>query len=108
MAEAPLLEVAGVYAGYGGGIVLHGLDLAVAPGEAVSVPGRNGVGKTTMMRTVMGLVPPRASGIRLLGARLAGQPPSPIPRAALASGRAGREENSWSAWTGRASLSAEK
>ncbi|HEY9568553.1 MAG TPA: ATP-binding cassette domain-containing protein, partial [Thalassobaculum sp.] len=91
MAEAPLLEVAGVYAGYGDGIVLHGLDLAVAPGEAVSVLGRNGVGKTTMMRTVMGLLRPRAGGIRFAGTRIDGKPPFAIARAGVAYVPQGRE-----------------
>src|SRR3546814_12839043 len=90
-AEAPLLEVAGVYAGYGDGIVLHGLDLAVAPGEAVSVLGRNGVGTTTMMRTVMGLLRPRAGGIRFAGTRLDGQPPFAIARAGVAHVPHGRQ-----------------
>ena len=55
-----LLDVAGVHAGYGASEVLFGVDLAVARGEIVGVLGRNGMGKTTLVRTVMGLVRPSA------------------------------------------------
>ena len=52
----PLLEVRGLHAGYGAAEVLFGIDLAVAPGEIVGVLGRNGMGKTTLVRTIMGLL----------------------------------------------------
>lgn len=91
MADGALLELSGVLAGYGGGTVLHGLDLAVGPGEAVSVLGRNGVGKTTMMRTVMGLLRPRAGSIRFAGVRIDGRPPFAVSRAGIAYVPQGRE-----------------
>ena len=53
----PLLEVRGVHAGYGGSAVLHGVDLRVAAGEVVALLGRNGMGKTTLVRTICGLHP---------------------------------------------------
>lgn len=87
----PLLELTGVVAGYGGGTVLHGLDLAVAPGETVAVLGRNGVGKTTMLKTVMGLVRPRAGEIRFAGTRIGGRPPFMIARSGIAYVPQGRE-----------------
>jgi branched-chain amino acid transport system ATP-binding protein len=52
---AAALELTGVVAGYGSGTVLRSLDLTVDAGEVVAVVGRNGVGKTTLMQTVMGL-----------------------------------------------------
>ena len=52
MADAPLLEIGGLEAGYGPSQVLFGLDLAVAEGEAVTLLGRNGMGKTTTMRAI--------------------------------------------------------
>ncbi|WP_316225352.1 branched-chain amino acid ABC transporter ATP-binding protein/permease [Bradyrhizobium sp. SZCCHNS3052] len=62
-AAEPLLRLEGVRAGYGGGTVLDGLDLAVRPGEVVALLGRNGVGKTTALRAITGTVP--ASGGRI-------------------------------------------
>jgi branched-chain amino acid transport system ATP-binding protein len=55
MAEgAPLLELRGVRAGYGPTVVLERLDLRIGPGECVAVLGRNGVGKSTLLATIMG------------------------------------------------------
>ena len=68
MSEDPLLSVAGLRAGYGGETVLQGVDLSIAPGEVVAVVGRNGVGKSTLMRTLVGLLRPGAGMIRI-GAR---------------------------------------
>ena len=51
---ANALELKGVSAGYGETVVLEGINLAVAAGESISVIGRNGVGKTTLLATVMG------------------------------------------------------
>jgi len=56
-AATPLLEVAQLRAGYGAANVLHGIDLAVDPGEVVVVLGANGAGKTTLMRAITGLIP---------------------------------------------------
>lgn len=52
-----MLSVKDLHAAYGQSEVLHGLDLNVAPGEIVAVMGRNGMGKTTLMKTLMGIVP---------------------------------------------------
>jgi urea ABC transporter ATP-binding protein UrtE len=67
MSEDPLLSVAGLRAGYGGETVLQGVDLSIAPGEIVAVVGRNGVGKSTLMRTLVGLLRPGAGMIRFGG-----------------------------------------
>jgi ABC-type branched-subunit amino acid transport system ATPase component len=55
---APLLTLEHVTAGYGASIVLHDVDLRVGDGEVVALLGRNGVGKTTMLRTIMGTLKP--------------------------------------------------
>ena len=60
-----LLQIEGLVAGHGSGAVLHGLGLDVAAGEVVAVLGRNGVGKTTLMQTIMGLTRIQAGTIRL-------------------------------------------
>ena len=56
---APSLVVEEIYTSYGLSQVLFGVSLDVAPGECVCLLGRNGVGKTTTMRSIMGLTPPR-------------------------------------------------
>ena len=63
----PLLQVAGLSAGYGGSTVLTGLDLLVREGEAVALLGRNGVGKTTLLRAITGTVGITAGSIRFGG-----------------------------------------
>jgi branched-chain amino acid transport system ATP-binding protein len=67
MAEPNLLEVEALVSGYGPFQVLHGIDMAVAPGEIVAVLGANGVGKTTLNRTLSGLVRARAGRIAFAG-----------------------------------------
>ena len=69
MAET-LLEIRALRGGYGGKPVLQGVDLDVRQGEIVAVIGRNGVGKTTLLRTVMGLLPASAGSVRFRGADL--------------------------------------
>jgi branched-chain amino acid transport system ATP-binding protein len=70
-----LLEMRGVQAGYDAGLVLHGIDLAVQPGEAVGLMGRNGMGKTTLIRAILGLLPLRAGQVLIDGTDVAGVPP---------------------------------
>jgi branched-chain amino acid transport system ATP-binding protein len=65
--SAPILEARGLQAGYGEGLVLRGVDLAIHPGEAIGLMGRNGMGKTTLIRTLLGLLPARAGQVLLDG-----------------------------------------
>jgi urea ABC transporter ATP-binding protein UrtE len=58
-----MLTVKNVYASYGGSLILQGVNLSIAPKEIKALMGRNGMGKTTLMRTVMGLLPPRSGEI---------------------------------------------
>lgn len=62
-----VLEIRGLQAGYGATPILQGVDLAVGKGEIVALIGRNGVGKTTTMRCLMGLLRTRGGGVRFLG-----------------------------------------
>ena len=64
MADAPLLELRDVETCYGLSQVLFGMSLAVAPGEVVTLMGRNGMGKTTTVRSIMGLTPALRGTIR--------------------------------------------
>jgi branched-chain amino acid transport system ATP-binding protein len=66
MAE-PVLAVEGIETAYGLSQVLFGMSLAIAPGEMVTLMGRNGMGKTTTVRSIMGLTPARAGFIRFEG-----------------------------------------
>jgi len=74
MAEASLLEVSNIETRYGLSQVLFGLSLAVAAGEMVTLMGRNGMGKTTTVRSVMGLTPAMTGSIRFDGAEIRGLP----------------------------------
>jgi branched-chain amino acid transport system ATP-binding protein len=62
-----VLSVADVHTYYGDSHVLHGVSLGVAPGEVVAILGRNGMGKTTLIRSVVGFTPPRSGRVRFKG-----------------------------------------
>jgi ABC-type branched-chain amino acid transport systems, ATPase component len=70
----PLLEVRGLNAWYGESHVLHGVDMTVGEGEMITILGRNGVGKTTTLRTIMGIVRERKGEILLDGRDMMGVP----------------------------------
>jgi branched-chain amino acid transport system ATP-binding protein len=78
-----LLELDKVHAAYGLSRVLFGVSLEVQEGECVCLLGRNGVGKTTTMRTVMGLTPASAGRIRFKSRDITGWPPHRIARAGI-------------------------
>lgn len=86
-----LLEVAGLEIAYGPSQVLFGLDLAMADGEAATLLGRNGMGKTTTLRAICGLQPVRAGAIRFAGERIDGWRPDRIGRAGIALVPEGRQ-----------------
>ena len=79
-----ILELSRVDTFYGTSHVLQGIDLAVAERESVALLGRNGVGKTTTLRTIMGLAPARTGSIRFLGREMRGQPPDGVARLGIA------------------------
>jgi branched-chain amino acid transport system ATP-binding protein len=92
MAEAAaLLEVAGLHAGYGGTEVLFGLDLHIRQGEVATLLGRNGMGKTTTIRAILGLVPISAGSIRFRGERIDTRPTESIARLGIALVPEGRQ-----------------
>ena len=70
-----VLDVVGIETSYGLSQVLFGLTLSIAPGEMVTLMGRNGMGKTTTVRSIMGLTPARAGEIRLNGEDIRRLPP---------------------------------
>lgn len=83
MAE-PLLKVAGLEAWYGESHVLHGVDLEIHAGEVVTLLGRNGAGKTSTLRAIMGLVGRRSGSVRYEGREMIGLRSDLIARAGIA------------------------
>jgi branched-chain amino acid transport system ATP-binding protein len=78
-----LLEVEGLHAHYDKSHILHGVHLSIGAGEIVSLLGRNGSGRSTTLKTIMGLVRPSAGSVRLDGVDLAGERAFRIARAGL-------------------------
>ena len=78
-----LLAVHDIHAAYGSSRVLFGISLEVRQGECVCLLGRNGMGKTTTMRAIMGLTPPSTGRIVWKGKDIAGQPPYRVARAGI-------------------------
>ncbi|WMS41377.1 urea ABC transporter ATP-binding subunit UrtE [Acuticoccus sp. MNP-M23] len=66
------LRVSGLHVAYGESEVIHGIDLDVAPGEIVAIMGRNGMGKTTLMKSLMGIIPSRSGTVAVGGANVTG------------------------------------
>jgi branched-chain amino acid transport system ATP-binding protein len=81
--EQAMLELTDVHAAYGKANILNGLSLTVAGGQVVALLGRNGAGKSTTMKTVMGLVPARAGNIRFDGRDITGMATHLIARLGL-------------------------
>ena len=82
-APETLLDVRELDAGYGKIGVLHGVDLAIAPGEVVALLGPNGAGKTTLLSAVSGLIRPSAGSVAFGGRDLTGRSPRECARAGL-------------------------
>jgi branched-chain amino acid transport system ATP-binding protein len=78
-----MLSVEAIEAGYGGARVLQGVDFDLGEGQALALIGRNGMGKTTTVRALFGLLPLKAGRIVFEGGALSGRPPYAIARAGL-------------------------
>lgn len=77
------MQVSGLRSGYGPIEVLKGIDLTVRRGELVTLLGRNGMGKSTLVKTIMGLVPLRQGELRFKSARMTGKAPHLIAQAGI-------------------------
>ncbi len=75
-----MLNISGLHAGYGDSRILHGIDLALPRGCAIGLLGRNGMGKTTLIRTLLGFVPAAAGSIAWEGRIVTGWPPERMAR----------------------------
>ncbi len=80
----PLLAVRDIHTYYGDGYVLQGVSLEVGAGEVVAILGRNGMGKTTLIRSVAALTPPRRGEIFFKGGSLRQKPPYAVAQAGVA------------------------
>jgi branched-chain amino acid transport system ATP-binding protein len=80
----PILVVRDLHAWYGESHILHGVDFDVRPGEVVTLLGRNGSGKTTTLKSIMGIVRRRTGSVRFDGAELIAQASNAIARRGLA------------------------
>ena len=84
MGDDALIEVRGIHAYYGASHILHGVDLRVRRGETIGLMGRNGMGKTTLLRTMLGLLPPGAGSVHVRGRDMTRAAPHRIARAGIA------------------------
>ncbi len=78
-----MLELKDIHTYYGESHVLHGVDMSVMTGTVVALLGRNGMGKTTTIRSIIGLTPPRRGSITFNGIELAGMTPEKISRVGI-------------------------
>ncbi|WP_202619298.1 ABC transporter ATP-binding protein [Ornithinimicrobium cavernae] len=78
MSPTPVLSTRGLVSGYAGSRVLDGVDLDLAEGRVLALLGRNGVGKSTLVNTIMGLVRPMAGSVTVAGQEVAGARPDRI------------------------------
>ncbi|HTZ79069.1 MAG TPA: ABC transporter ATP-binding protein [Stellaceae bacterium] len=83
MAGTPMLETEALHAYYGRAHILMGVSIAVPPHQVVALIGRNGAGKSTTMKSIMGLIPEMTGAIRFEGRDIAGSPTHEIARAGL-------------------------
>ncbi len=84
MSEPALISASGLHTYYGASHILHGVDFQVRRGETVALMGRNGMGKTTLLRTLMGLTPPKRGRVMINGRDMTGAPAHAVARAGLA------------------------
>jgi branched-chain amino acid transport system ATP-binding protein len=83
MTSGPLLEVADIHTYYGDSYVLQGVSLTLHKGHIAAILGRNGMGKTTLIRSVAGLTPPRTGEVTYRGKSLRNKPPYAIAQAGI-------------------------
>jgi branched-chain amino acid transport system ATP-binding protein len=83
MAEL-LIDAKGIHTYYGASHILRGIDFSVARGETIGLMGRNGMGKSTLLKSIMGLVRPRSGSVAITGQDMLGRAPYEISRLGIA------------------------
>jgi branched-chain amino acid transport system ATP-binding protein len=84
MASEILIEAKGIHTYYGASHILHGVDFSVRRGETVGLMGRNGMGKSTLLKSMLGLVRPRQGQVTVKGREMTGAAPHAVARAGVA------------------------
>ena len=79
-----LIHASGVHTYYGASHILRGIDFTVAPGETIGLMGRNGMGKSTLLKTLMGLVKPRSGSVQVMGRDMTGRRPYEVAQLGVA------------------------
>ncbi|MEX0922662.1 MAG: ABC transporter ATP-binding protein [Rhodovibrionaceae bacterium] len=82
--EAPIIEASGLHSYYGASHILHGVDFRVGRSETVSLLGRNGMGKTTTLKSIVGLVKPRRGTVHIAGGEMTAAPPHRLAKRGVA------------------------
>lgn len=82
--KGPIIEAQDLHTYYGDSHILHGISLSVSQGETLSLMGRNGMGKTTLLRSLLGLTPPRRGTVKVYGRDMTGLSPEKIVRQGIA------------------------
>ena len=82
--SAPALQVSGLNSGYDEFLVVRDVELDIRPGEIFGLLGKNGMGKSTLLKTVMGFLPIKGGNVRIFGDDVTGQPPHKVARRAIA------------------------
>ena len=80
----PWIDAKGIHTFYGSSHILHGIDFTVGQGETIGLMGRNGMGKSTLLKSLMGLVKPRSGSVAVAGRDMTGKPPYEVARLGLA------------------------
>jgi branched-chain amino acid transport system ATP-binding protein len=80
----PLIEATGLHTHYGASHILRGIDFTVNPGETIGLMGRNGMGKTTLLKSLMGIVKPSGGSVKVCGRDMTGATPYDIVRQGIA------------------------
>ncbi len=83
-AQTPLISAHGLHTHYGASHILRGIDFIVHPGQTIGLMGRNGMGKTTLLKSIMGIVKPSGGGVLVKGRPMTGAPTFEIARMGIA------------------------
>ncbi len=82
--RTPLIAAKRLNSYYGASHILRDIDFSVASGETIGLMGRNGMGKSTLLKSIMGLVKPRAGSVHIMGQDMTGRPPYEIAQMGIA------------------------
>ena len=84
MPETPLISAHGLHTHYGQSHILRGVDFVVGQGQTIGLMGRNGMGKTTLLKSIMGIVKPSGGGVLIKGHPMTGASPHAVARLGIA------------------------